>query len=174
MSAQDWQIKPRGHACAACARPFADGEAFVSRLYREGADYVRDDRCAVCAADAAPDGLLSLWRTVYRAPPPPAPEPVRRETAEALLRRHMERADAESRDAVFVLAVMLERRRVLVEREVQARPDGERLRVYEHRATGETFLVVDPGLRLDDLERVQARVVALLGGASAGAEGGAA
>jgi hypothetical protein len=164
MSIQEWQIKPPGSACGACGRAFEDGESFVSRLFVEGEAYRREDCCETCGGNGMSDGALSAWRTVFRLPPPKAPEPVRRETAEALLRRSMEGRDPESRDAVFVLAVMLERRRVLIERDVQVQPDGHRLRVYEHRGTGETFLVVDPGLRLDDLERVQTRVMALLGG----------
>ena len=40
---------------------------------------------------------------------------------------------------------------------------GLKVRVYEHRKTGETFVVPDPGLRLDELEQVQQEVIALLG-----------
>ncbi len=36
--------------------------------------------------------------------------------------------------------------------------------VYEHAATGETFTIADPHLRLDQLEDVQRQVAALLGG----------
>jgi hypothetical protein len=60
--------------------------------------------------------------------------------------------------------VMLERKRLLVERDVQHREDGKMIRVYEHRKTGEMFLIPDPRLRLDQLETVQQQVVTLLGG----------
>ena len=39
---------------------------------------------------------------------------------------------------------------------------GRRLLFYEHAATGETFVVTDPGLRLDQLEEVQREVSELL------------
>jgi hypothetical protein len=67
-------------------------------------------------------------------------------------------------DAIFILAVMLERKKVLVERDVQALEDGRKLRIYEHRKTNESFLIVDPGLKLAELGQVQEEVVVLLGG----------
>jgi hypothetical protein len=68
---------------------------------------------------------------------------------------------------------MLERRRVLVERGIQRDPDGSVIRIYEHRQTGESFLIREPELRLDQLESVQAEVVAMLGGDKATEEGAA-
>ena len=59
---------------------------------------------------------------------------------------------------------MLERKRILVERGVQLLADGFKLRVYEHRKTKESFIVTDPGLRLDELETIQDEVAILLGG----------
>jgi hypothetical protein len=64
---------------------------------------------------------------------------------------------------MFILAVMLERKRELVERDVQERDDGTRIRIYEHRRTGEMFSIVDPDLKLSELAPVQAEVNELLG-----------
>ena len=87
----------------------------------------------------------------------------------------METEDPANRNTIYILAVMLERRRILVERDVQTREDGVKVRVYEHRKTGETFLVPDPGLKLSELKSVQEVVVARLGGRETGqAEVGAA
>ncbi len=36
--------------------------------------------------------------------------------------------------------------------------------MYEHRRTGESFVVLDPRLRLENLAEVQQQVVALLSG----------
>ncbi len=97
-------------------------------------------------------------------PAPPPEETLKKETAESLLRQFMEDEDASRRNAIYILAVMLERRRTLVEKDVQVRKDGIKVRVYEHRKTGETFLVPDPELRLAELGHVQEEVVALLSG----------
>jgi hypothetical protein len=80
----------------------------------------------------------------------------------------MDQDDEADLDAVFILAVMLERKKILVERDVQTAENGLKMRIYEHRKTGESFLIVDPQLKLDALEEVQERVVSLLGGKSSG------
>ncbi|MBR3922499.1 MAG: hypothetical protein IKJ45_05265, partial [Kiritimatiellae bacterium] len=38
------------------------------------------------------------------------------------------------------------------------------IRIYEHRRTGESFIVLDPRIRLENLGDVQTEVVALLSG----------
>jgi len=172
LNANEWQIRAPAPACGACERPFADGEAFRSRLvFAPEEGYRREDRCERCWADRPGDAAVSFWRCVYRAPAPPPPEPLRKETAESLLRELIEKGDPSKAGVMFVLAVMLERRRVLIERDVRFHDDGARTRIYEHRGTGESFAILDPGLRLDDLEKVQAEVVALLGGAPAAPPG---
>ncbi|MBN1557604.1 MAG: hypothetical protein JW951_05605 [Lentisphaerae bacterium] len=162
--AQDWDIKPRGEACSGCEQPFEDGQTCHSALVFTDAGYVRRDYCVSCGqslpAEAAP---YSTWQGVYRAPPA-RPEPaLRKETAESLLRRLMEDDDPQHTNVRYILAVMLERKRLLIEREVQRTASGPPVRVYEHRRTGETFLIPDPQLRLDQLEAVQQEVAAMLG-----------
>ena len=69
-----------------------------------------------------------------------------------------------NRNVIYILAVLLERKRILTERDVQTRDDDIVTRVYEHRQTGEVFLIPDPRLHLDQLEEVQKEVVLMLGG----------
>ncbi len=174
LNANEWQIRAPAPACGACACAFTDGEKFRSRLvFAPEEGYRREDLCERCWSAATAAGTVSFWRCVYRAPAPPPPEPLRKETAESLLRSLMEKGDPAKAGVMFVLTVMLERRRVLVERDVRFHDDGTRTRIYEHRGTGESFTILDPGLRLDDLEKVQAEVVGLLGGDAAPAAGAA-
>jgi len=162
----EWQVRAAAAACDGCGREFADGEELTSRLTFEAeSGYTRSDLCPACAPAASGDAV-SAWRTVYRCPPP-VEEPLKKETAESLLRHLIESRDPSRLAAIFVLAVMLERKRILIERDVQLLENGHRQRMYEHRGTGETFIITDPRLRLDDLEQVQTEVVALLGGAPA-------
>lgn len=160
----DWNIRARSSACEVCHRPFEDQEALFSRLEFGEEGYVRRDYCKVCWSDALRQGAVSVWKSVFQAPPPPPPEPIKKETAESLLRKLMETDDPANWNVIFILAVMLERKRILVERDIQTREDGVRVRVYEHRKTGESFLIADPKLRLADLERIQAEVLERLGG----------
>ena len=163
-NAQEWNIKERGEACQTCGRGFADKEEFYSHLTFGEEGYVRRDYCLACWQEPSKQGALSVWKSEFHVPAPPPPEPLKKETAESLLRQLMETEDPAKRNTIYILAVMLERRRILVEQDVQVRDDGVKVRVYEHRKTGETFLVPDPGLRLAELTKVQEEVITMLGG----------
>jgi hypothetical protein len=80
-----------------------------------------------------------------------------------MLRRLLESNDPAHVNTRYLLAVMLERKRVL-----RPQPSVEKgILVYELARTGETFLIVDPALSLADLVAVQEEVSALLSGLSA-------
>ena len=163
--AQDWDIKPRGEGCSDCQMPFADQQTYFSALVFDTDGYRRADYCDKCWLMKDEETILpySMWQGVYRTPPE-SEEPLKKETAETLLRKLMEDDSPAQANVIYILAVMLERNRLLVERDIQTREDGTMIRVYEHRKTGETFLIPDPRLRLDQLETVQQQVIAMLGG----------
>ena len=162
----EWNIRTCADQCCACSRRFTDRERLMSRLRFAPEGYVRDDFCAGCWPGRKPDGgpEVSAWSAAWLAPAPKAPEALKKETAESLLRELMETDDPAKRNVIFILAVMLERRRILVEKEVQV-PEGQgiKIRVYEHKQTGESFVVPDPQLRLREIETVQREVMELLG-----------
>jgi hypothetical protein len=56
---------------------------------------------------------------------------------------------------------MLERKKILVEKDTQAVPSGI-LRVYEHRKEGDVFLIRDPNIALDEVEAMQQEVIDML------------
>lgn len=166
--AQDWDIKTRCDVCSGCEHEFDDGECYHSALIYGAEGYMRSDLCVPCWEKAPPEAPFSIWQSVFRKPPPPEEEALKKETAESLLRKLMTLENEEHRNVVYILAVMLERKRILVERAVQENKDGARSLVYEHRKTGESFLIPDPGLKLDQLEHVQEEVVVMLGGTPPG------
>ena len=93
----------------------------------------------------------------------PAPEALPKDDAEGMLRRLLESNDPAHANTRYLLAVMLERKRIL-----RPQPSEDTsLLVYEHAKTGETFLVTDPRLSLADLAAVQEEVSTLLAGLSA-------
>jgi len=162
---QEWDIRPRSDTCVNCETSFQDEQDVFSALVLREGQYRRDDFCATCWGQQEPAAAAySTWQGFFRLPPPPRQPALEKETAESILRRLMEEKDESRRSVIYILAVMLERKRVLVEREVKRPPDGPLIRVYEHRQTGDTFLVPEPGLRLDQLEQVQQDVIAMLGG----------
>lgn len=161
--AQDWDIKACGRSCRATGEPFADGQHIFSRILFGPDGYVREDYSAGGWREELGQGALSFWRGAYRAPPPPTPEPIKRETAETLLRQFIAKEDYARVNVIYILAVMLERKRVLVEKDVTVREDGTKIRVYEHKKTGEVFAIPDPELKLGELASVQQEVLELLG-----------
>ena len=162
-TSQDWEIRNRADTCKASSRKFLDQEPFFSRLILTAEGYAREDYAADAWTDELKTGAISSWKSVFRAPPPPKSDPVKKEDIETTLRDLMAKGDPASLNAIFVLAVLLERKRVLAEKDVQIQPDGRKLRVYEHKLTGEAFVVTDPELQLSQLEAVQDEVVAILG-----------
>jgi hypothetical protein len=161
----EWNIQSRGHGCEACGKTFADKEAYHTMLFEERAELRRSDICGACwdtqfkeARDRK--GFISHWQGVYLAPPPPT-ETIKKETAETLLRKIIEQNDPQFIPAAYILAVMLERKRILKVKEQFVR-DGQRVFIYEHPKTGDVFTVADPNLQLNQLEEVQRDVAALL------------
>ncbi len=164
--AQDWDIKSRSEACTACSTAFEDGQSYLSALLFGEAGYERADFCEACWQKS--EALLapySSWQGVYRKPPASDDnEPLKKETAESLLRKLIENEDPQNEGVIYILAVMLERKKTLIEKDVTVDDLGTVHRVYEHRQTGETFLILDPQLKLDKLDDVQTRVIEMLGG----------
>lgn len=158
----EWDIQSRGDACTACQQPFADKEAYHTLLSMDATGYARRDLCATCYASAGRDGVISYWQGEYKLPPPPPPEAIQKETAETLLRKLVESTDPSHASARDILAVMLERKRILKHRDTVHEDSGAELLVYEHARTGESFTIPDPKLRLDQLTQVQQEVSALL------------
>lgn len=162
----EWNIQTRGHACESCNKTFVDQETYHTLLFDERADFRRSDICHACwqkqYSDGARDrkGFVSYWHGIYEAPVP-RPEPIQKETAETLLRKLIELNDPKHMPAGFILAVMLERKKLLKVKEQTVR-DGQRVFVYEQPHTGDIFTIVDPNLQLNQLEEVQRDVAGLL------------
>ena len=162
---QDWDIKPRSKACQLCSSTFVDRQPYFTALRFAAEGYTRTDCCEACWAKPESKAAgHSSWKGVFRLPPAEPERTVKKEAAESLLRGLLQKEEGTHRNAIYILAVMLERQRLFVEREVKVRDDGVRVRVYEHRKTGEVFLIPDPQLRLGQLEEVQKEVMALLAG----------
>jgi hypothetical protein len=162
----EWNIQSRAHACTACEQPFADQQPYHTVLFDDHAEFKRHDLCETCwQRDFGPGvrerkGFISYWHGTYEAPPPPA-EVVPKENAESLLRKLIEQNDPAHAPAAYILAVMLERKRLLKVKE-QVQREGQRVFIYEHPKTGDVFTITDPNLQLTQLAQVQHDVAHLL------------
>jgi hypothetical protein len=133
-------------------------------LSEAGQELRRSDICEPCAQKdgdlRARAGFISQWHGIYEVPPP-VTEAIHKDTAETLLRKLVEQNDPQHAPAAYILAVMLERKRILKVKE-QIKRDGKRIFIYEQPKTGDIFTIGDPDFRLDQLEAVQRDVAQLL------------
>jgi hypothetical protein len=164
----EWNIQSRAHACEACAQPFADQQPYHTLLYDERQEQLRRwDVCEACWKSQFSDGarerkgFLSHWHGIYEAPPAQPVEAIQKDTAETLLRKLVEQNNPRHAAAGYILAVMLERKRLLKVKE-QIVVEGKRVFIYEQPKTGDIFTIADPYLHLDQLEQVQHDVASLL------------
>ncbi len=163
----EWNIQSRAHVCEACAQPFADRQPYHTLLFDERQEYLhRMDVCDACWQSQFSDGarerkgFVSHWQGIFEVPPPMV-DAIQKETAETVLRKLIGQNDPRYAPAAYILAVMLERKRILKVKEQMTR-DGQRVFVYEQPKTGDIFTIADPNLHLDQLEAVQRDVAMLL------------
>jgi hypothetical protein len=163
---QNWSIRSRATHCAHSGRAFAEGEVFHTAIYfdPETSGYLRRDvGMDVWREEIAERKPIAYWRTAYTPVVVEAkPEVTSKESAMALLQRFIEEDNPITENARYILALMLERKRILsptATKEI----DGAKMLFYENKKTGEVFLVRDPELRLDELAQVQDEVAMLLG-----------
>ncbi len=163
----EWNIQSRAHACQSCRKPFVDKQPMHTLLFDQKHAYERLDVCDDCWAnqfrEGAADrkGFVSYWHAVYMAPVAAVADPIQKETAETLLRKLIEQNDPVHLPARYILAAMLERKRIFKVKG-QVVKDQQRIFLYEHSKTGDLFQIPDPNLRLDQLEEVQRDVAQLL------------
>ena len=162
---EQWNIKSRAHTCSGTGRPFTEGDVFYTALF-EGKDGILERRDysleAWESAGSPAANAFSQWRSVYTPPQrDEKKEAVHKENAEELLRRLVIEDEAHTENARFILAVMLERQKIL--RQTDSHKIGEtKLLIYEHRKTGDVLIVRDPEIPLTDVDKVQTEVTLLL------------
>jgi hypothetical protein len=166
----EWAITHRADICAVTHRPFVPGEYFYTLLYHSTDGYRREDLSEEAWQNRNENiQPFSFWKSRFEPLPPKSPESLPRENAEQLFRRLLAFKDPPA-NACYVLAAMLERKRVLKQVKTE-RNANRRVLIYEQPSTGDVFVVPDPQLRLDELETVQNEVAQLLGAATQNQDG---
>jgi hypothetical protein len=158
----EWEIKTRARQCARTREAFVDGATIFTLLFRERNGFRRED-VSQAAWLQIKDSVepFSFWKSKFQSPPPPAPDPMPKESVEELLRRLLDQDLPKHVNVRYVLAIMLERKKTL--KHVDTRESAEeKILIYEHAKTGEVFIIVDPRLRLDQLDSVQQEVYSMM------------
>ncbi len=159
--ANDWAIKHRSDLCSVTQRPFSEGEYFYTLLFRDAEGFRREDMTEEAWSNRNENMQpFSFWRTRYQPAPAAPTEALGKQSAEDLFRRLIS-SENPPINACYVLAAMLERKKVI--KQIKTEQDGNRrLLIYEHGESGDVFIVPDPQLRLAELASVQDEVAALL------------
>ena len=167
MALQDsWHVRNRSRECSITKKPFTEGQPMVTALFPdpESSGYLRKDFCqdAWKNRDSDMQAPFSYWRTNFQPTPVNATAPpVTKQTAEDLLTTLVEEDQEHTENTRYILAVMLERQKLLRETDTQPTSGGI-LRIYEHRKTGEVYIVKDPNIPLSDVEKIQEEVIEML------------
>lgn len=158
-----WKIPPPGDCCSLTGKPFAEGDIVFSVLLEgpeEGA-FQRLDYSQSSWREIQPRlQPFCYWRSVHE--PKATREPDRgpnspMQDAERLLQRLSEQAEPATEKVRYVLALSLERKKIL--RQVgQEQIEQRRLLVYQHVPSGEVWLVPDPGIRLEHLAETEREI----------------
>lgn len=164
---QDWKIRSTDAKCELTGVEFADEEEFYTCIFDdpESDGFIRRDYSIESWSKVRGDldpPPFSFWRSTYKAPVIEEDKSaIADNSAEGMLRRFIQEDDARTENARFILALMLERKKTLVQTDVKE-TDSRRLLFYEHAQNGDVFIVADPGLKLSELEAVQREVAELL------------
>lgn len=144
--AEDWDrlLEKRGAACRLCERAFEDDEVVTTTLRLEGEGFQRRDLCAECAAKEAQDPW-SVWQGQRFASARRGPMKFDLGYLRQLFVRLVAREDENARPLLWVVALLLMRRRLL---ELQGRRLAGETEVLLCRLKGEeeTLEVHDPHL----------------------------
>ena len=161
MMQADWEIKSRAHQCSRTGREFAEGEFFYTILVREGEGFLREDMSEE-AWNERNENIqpFSFWRSKYEPPTPPPAEPLPRDDAEGLLRRLIQENDPTYSNVRYILALMLERKKLIKPRGISE--DGQR-QIYEHMATHQLYEVPLGDLNADFFQKIQEHLGVLVG-----------
>jgi hypothetical protein len=162
---EPWSIKSRAHVCAVTETHFTDGESFYTALFPdpESSGYLRKDFSVDAWENRDKDDTppFSYWQSTYRVPVKEEEVAITEESPEELLRRLIEEDQENTENARYILAIMLERKKLVVEADSQPVATGI-IRIYEHRKTGDVFIVKDPNIPLSEVQKVQDEVTILL------------
>ncbi|MDB4391570.1 hypothetical protein N9Z52_02095 [Akkermansiaceae bacterium] len=155
---EPWSIKSRARECVESGDAFQSGQKIRAAIFPDPEDYTIE----AWENREGEENPFSCWLTTYEPPvTEEKTEDVVDDDPETLLKRLVDEEEEHTENARYILAVMLERKKLLRETDTQEIPSGI-LRIYEHRKSGDVYIIKDPQISLTDVDRVQEEVRQLL------------
>jgi len=173
---RNWEIKTRSRSCCSCEGKFESGQTYHCLLDMRGEEPFRLDYCARCwrekdLAQSRGNPGTAYWQAAFRlsARSRGDAEPIEKDLVQRLLDKYISSSEPPHVNLCYILALLQERKRILLVRQAGVDEEGNRFTVYEHRERGDTFLVRDPELSLAEAEQVEKEIRILLEGEKNGA-----
>jgi hypothetical protein len=136
----DFRFARRAPACAVSGKPFEPGDVIVSVIHEEPKGFVRRDVREENLA-AIPGEPFCVFRTKQPPPPPPAKR-IDYELAQEFLDRMLREADPAREPLVYVLTLLLARKRRVRIQKTKRLPEGDLLEVAIPRAEDDEIVHV--------------------------------
>ena len=174
----DWKIKNRTGICHHTEKKFEEDDPFYTCIFDdpESDGFIRRDFSEAAWKDISQSfepAPFSFWRSIYKAPENQnKEEPIKQNSVEAMLHRMIEEGRPETENTRYILALMLERKKILIPTEVKE-TESNTLLFYEHKDSGAVYIVADPKLHLEEVGLIQEEVSLLLEAEENMASGGA-
>ena len=165
----DWNIQKRSKGCVSCEKEFIPKEEIFCLLQFETDGVLRTDFCDVCWQEKVKDieenkSYISYWRSVYNiVEQDENKKSFEKDAVESLLRKWIEIDDIKYQKLCYLLAVMLERKKVLLEK--KSTLDNEQSKdhvIYEKPKTGESFVLINPRLNMSEISLLQGELSSIL------------
>lgn len=152
--------------CSVTQLSFQEGQRVWTAIFSNypEAEYIRRDYSEEGWEKRPEEDLkpFSTWHSVWKAPlQAPAKPHLGEESIETHLQRLIDEDLTETEDTRYLLALILERKRVLIETSALELPDCI-LREYKQKKSGNLYVVKDPNLPLDQISALQEKVIAEL------------
>lgn len=164
----DWEIQKRSEGCIQCEKHYQESEVIFCLLEFEN-EIVRKDFCEKCWEENLhqinnQSHWISYWKTHFHFPPKNEnQQSFEKNAIENLLRQWIVETDPKKKKLCYLLAVMLERKKILEEKKVEKNQENEKeLVVFEKIKTGETFVIEKPPLNLSEISFLQEELSELL------------
>ncbi|TET31819.1 MAG: hypothetical protein E3J72_21280 [Planctomycetota bacterium] len=161
----DYKISRTTRTCAKCEAAFSRGDSFFSTVMDTTEGFQRMDFCPKCweaVADDEKKKLFSFWKAGIRPKGAPKHRKLDMETAKEFFIRLHGSADADKKNFLYLLTLLILRKRGLVHKTTIREDGGEVLVLHFPKEEDTLYYVKSPPLDEAALEAVKADFSELL------------
>jgi len=165
---RNWEIRSRNRNCSGCQAPFRVGQIYHCLLDFGGDEPRREDFCQRCWEEKALSTKKkgrdrAYWRATFKKLYQPVEdERIKKDMVQRLFEKYIRSELPEHVNLCYILALLQERKKIFIPRKRTRDHRGDEVVVYERRDSGETYMVRDPGLSLDQAEAVEKQIQNLI------------